>query len=59
MQLRPHWGLERLAEDHDVLVDELERRGPEALREHLREAAGVVLAAVEAPDAAARATMTP
>ena len=56
MQLRPHWSLARLADDHDALVDALETRGPEALREHLREAAHVVIAAEDA-DAAARATM--
>jgi len=59
MQLRPHWSLARLADDHEALVDALEARGPEALREHLREAARVVLAAEEGADAAARATMPP
>ena len=36
-QLRPHWTLARMADDHERLIEELERRGPEALREHLRD----------------------
>jgi DNA-binding GntR family transcriptional regulator len=36
MQLRPVWSLDRMAADHELLIDELERRGPDALREHLR-----------------------
>src|SRR5262245_37184339 len=36
MQLRPVWSRERMAADHELLIDELERRGPPALREHLR-----------------------
>lgn len=34
-QLRPHWTLDRMAADHERLVAELERAGPEALRAHL------------------------
>jgi DNA-binding GntR family transcriptional regulator len=33
--LKPHWSLERMAEQHEELVEELERVGPEALRRHL------------------------
>lgn len=36
MALRPHWSLERMAAQHEELVEELERVGPEALRDHLR-----------------------
>lgn len=43
VQLRPNWTYERMAADHERLVDELERRGPDALRDHLRESAVVVL----------------
>jgi len=32
MALRPHWSLERMAVQHE----ELERVGPEALRDHVR-----------------------
>jgi DNA-binding GntR family transcriptional regulator len=35
--LRPHWTLERMAAHHEQLLDRLERVGPEALREHLRD----------------------
>jgi DNA-binding GntR family transcriptional regulator len=33
--LKPHWSLERMAVQHEELVEELERVGPEALRRHL------------------------
>jgi DNA-binding GntR family transcriptional regulator len=33
--LKPHWSLERMAAQHEELVDELERFGPPALRRHL------------------------
>jgi DNA-binding GntR family transcriptional regulator len=36
MALRPHWSLERMAAQHEDLLQELESRGPEALRDHLR-----------------------
>ena len=36
MALRPHWSLERMAAQHEELAEELERVGPEALRDHLR-----------------------
>ena len=36
-QLKPHWTLARMADDHERLVEQLERRGPAALREHLRD----------------------
>jgi DNA-binding GntR family transcriptional regulator len=34
--LRPHWSLERMAAQHEELVEQLETQGPEALRDHLR-----------------------
>jgi DNA-binding GntR family transcriptional regulator len=34
-QLKPHWTLARMAVDHERLVDDLEREGPDALRAHL------------------------
>jgi DNA-binding GntR family transcriptional regulator len=34
--LRPHWSLERMAAQHEELIEGLERVGPPALREHLR-----------------------
>jgi DNA-binding GntR family transcriptional regulator len=34
--LRPHWSLERMAAQHEELVEQLESQGPEALRGHLR-----------------------
>jgi DNA-binding GntR family transcriptional regulator len=34
--LKPHWTLEQMATQHEQLVDDLERVGPEALREHMR-----------------------
>ena len=43
VQLRPAWTLERMAADHERLVDALERDGPEALRAHLRESAAAAL----------------
>jgi steroid delta-isomerase-like uncharacterized protein len=33
--LRPHWSLERMAAQHEELLDELETTGPSALRGHL------------------------
>jgi DNA-binding GntR family transcriptional regulator len=36
MALRPHWSLERMAAQHEELVEQLESEGPEALRDHLR-----------------------
>jgi hypothetical protein len=47
VQLKPAWTLRRLAADHEPLVEELERQGPEALREHLRESTTAVLALLE------------
>jgi DNA-binding GntR family transcriptional regulator len=46
VQLRPAWTLERMAADHERLVDDLETRGPDVLREHLRTSADAVLALV-------------
>ena len=45
LQLQPHLPAGRLAEDHAALVVGLEREGPPALREHLREAAETLVAA--------------
>jgi DNA-binding GntR family transcriptional regulator len=36
MALRPHWTLASMAAQHEQLIEELERIGPPALREHLR-----------------------
>jgi DNA-binding GntR family transcriptional regulator len=41
--LRPHWTLERMAAHHEELIEQLERVGPEALREHLRAGEDAVL----------------
>jgi DNA-binding GntR family transcriptional regulator len=43
VQLRPSWTFERMAADHERLVEDLERDGPVALRSHLEEAAAAVL----------------
>ena len=43
MALRPHWSLERMATHHEELIEQLERVGPEALREHLRAGEDAVL----------------
>lgn len=42
MQLKPHWTLTRMASDHVRLIDDLERAGPPALREHLEASARAV-----------------
>jgi len=41
--LRPHWTLARMAAHHEELIEELERIGPAALREHLRQGERSVL----------------
>ena len=41
--LRPRWTFERMAADHERLLADLERQGPDALRAHLREAAAAVM----------------
>ncbi len=53
VQLRPSWTYERMAGDHEQLVDDLEQRGPDALREHLRASARAVIDLLEqgGPDA--------
>jgi DNA-binding GntR family transcriptional regulator len=48
VQLKPAWTLRRLADDHERLIEDLEARGPEAMREHLRESAAAVLALLAA-----------
>ena len=37
IQLKPSWSLDRMAEQHRRLVDDLERHGPEPLRAHFAE----------------------
>ena len=44
VQLKPAWTVGRLARDHEQLIDDLEARGAEALRDHLRESTAAVLA---------------
>ena len=48
VQVKVTWTLERMASDHERLVDELEHRGTDALREHLRESTEAVLAQLRA-----------
>ena len=43
VQIKMTWTLERMASDHERLVADLELRGPDALREHLRESTDAVL----------------
>ena len=47
VQLRPAWTLDRMLDDHERLIADLERDGPDALRGHLRESAEAVLAMAE------------
>jgi DNA-binding GntR family transcriptional regulator len=44
LQLRPALPPDELAADHERLVAELEARGPDALRDHLRASADALLA---------------
>lgn len=44
VQLRPAWTLARMADEHEQLVLDLDARGPEVLRPHLRASADAVLA---------------
>jgi DNA-binding GntR family transcriptional regulator len=44
VQIKPSWTLDRMAEDHERLIAELETRGADALRDHLRESTDAVLA---------------
>jgi DNA-binding GntR family transcriptional regulator len=46
-QLEPLWSPARMAVDHAALVRALEREGPDALRDHLRDAAVALIAAEE------------
>jgi DNA-binding GntR family transcriptional regulator len=43
LHVRPHYTFERLAAEHLELLDQLEREGPDALREHLRASASAVV----------------
>jgi DNA-binding GntR family transcriptional regulator len=42
--IRPRWSLERMAAQHEELIEQLESAGPGALREHLRAGRESVLA---------------
>jgi DNA-binding GntR family transcriptional regulator len=44
VQLRPAWTLERMADDHLQLVRQLERRGAEVLRPHIKESTDALVA---------------
>lgn len=48
VQLRPVWTLERMADDHLKLIRDLERKGPEVLRPHIRESTEAIIAHAEA-----------
>ena len=41
--IRPHWSLERMANRHEALIDELETSGPSVLRDHLAQGLESVL----------------
>lgn len=41
--IRPHWSLERMATQHEALIDELETSGPSVLRDHLAQGLESVL----------------
>ena len=43
VSLKPDWTPQKMAADHKALPRDLEARGPQALREHLRESAAAVL----------------
>src|SRR3954467_11126923 len=43
VQLKPSWSLDRMADHHERLIDELESEGPLALRRHLGDGAQTVL----------------
>jgi hypothetical protein len=45
--LRPHWSLERMAAQHEELIEGLERAGLPALREQLRAGERTLLGAEE------------
>jgi DNA-binding GntR family transcriptional regulator len=44
VQLRPAWTLERMADDHLKLVRDLERKGADVLRPHIRESTAALIA---------------
>jgi DNA-binding GntR family transcriptional regulator len=48
LQVRPYYTFARLADEHLQLITEIEQQGPEALRRHLRLAAGSVVDGVVA-----------
>jgi DNA-binding GntR family transcriptional regulator len=41
--VRPHYTFERLAQEHAQLLADLERHGPDVLRQHLRASAGALV----------------
>jgi DNA-binding GntR family transcriptional regulator len=47
VQLRPAWTLDRMADDHLRLVRDLERKGADVLRPHLRESTEALVALAE------------
>jgi DNA-binding GntR family transcriptional regulator len=49
LALKPHIPADRLAADHVALVRDLERKGPQLLREHLRSAAETFAGAGDGP----------
>ena len=49
VQLRPSWTLERMAQDHLDLMEDIERVGPEVLRPHIREATAAIVANASDP----------
>ena len=49
VQLRPAWTLERMAQDHLDLVEDIEQDGPEVLRPHIREATAAIVANASDP----------
>jgi DNA-binding GntR family transcriptional regulator len=47
VQLRPSWTLERMAQDHLDLVEQIEEQGPDVLRPHIRGATAAIVANLE------------
>jgi DNA-binding GntR family transcriptional regulator len=43
LHIRPHYTMQRLADEHLALVVDLEREGPSVLRDHLRASASTVI----------------
>ncbi len=47
LHIRPHYTMQRLADEHLALVVDLERDGPSVLRDHLRASASTVIDSLE------------